>query len=183
MDSGSSCEVIYKHCFLKLKPSIRSLRVDSNTSLVGFSWEHSWPLGEVPLDITIGENLFARMEILHFVIVRYNSLHNLLLRRTVMQRMGIVVSTIHRAIKFHNPRGISIVFSTCDSNKTREEQDKLNEASQEATKSILSCVDTKERIVINGKYSEQTIIIGKQLPTSFKIKLLDLLRAYADVFA
>nr|GEU52241.1 hypothetical protein [Tanacetum cinerariifolium] len=29
MDSGSSCKVIYGHHFLKLKPSIRSLRVDS----------------------------------------------------------------------------------------------------------------------------------------------------------
>ncbi|GKE09734.1 hypothetical protein Tco_1413285, partial [Tanacetum coccineum] len=41
LDSGSSCEVIYEHCFLKLKPSIRSLRVDSNTPLVGFSGEES----------------------------------------------------------------------------------------------------------------------------------------------
>ncbi|GJR37299.1 retrovirus-related pol polyprotein from transposon TNT 1-94 [Tanacetum coccineum] len=46
MDSGSSCEVIYEHCFLKLKPSIRSLRVDSKTPLVGLSREYSWPLGE-----------------------------------------------------------------------------------------------------------------------------------------
>ena len=55
MDCGSSCEIIYEHCFLKLKPSIRSQRVDSKIPLVGFSGEHSWPLGEVPLDITIGE--------------------------------------------------------------------------------------------------------------------------------
>ncbi|GJT13144.1 reverse transcriptase domain-containing protein [Tanacetum coccineum] len=54
MDNGSSCEVIYEHCFLRLKPSIRSLRVDSKTQLVGFFGEHSWPLGEVPLEITIG---------------------------------------------------------------------------------------------------------------------------------
>nr|GEW83617.1 reverse transcriptase domain-containing protein [Tanacetum cinerariifolium] len=45
MDSGSSCKVIYEHCFLKLKPSIRSLRVDSKIPLVGFLGEHSWPLG------------------------------------------------------------------------------------------------------------------------------------------
>ncbi|GKF39719.1 hypothetical protein Tco_0119780 [Tanacetum coccineum] len=39
LDSGSSCEVIYEHCFLKLKPSIWSLRVDSKIPLVGFSGE------------------------------------------------------------------------------------------------------------------------------------------------
>nr|GEY00639.1 reverse transcriptase domain-containing protein [Tanacetum cinerariifolium] len=53
MDSESLCEVIYEHCFLELKPSIRSLRVDSKISLVGFSREHSWPIEEVPLEITI----------------------------------------------------------------------------------------------------------------------------------
>ncbi|GJR34728.1 hypothetical protein Tco_1210412 [Tanacetum coccineum] len=55
LDSESSCEVIYEHCFLKLKPSIRSLRVDSNTPLVGFLGEESWLLGEVPLEVIIGE--------------------------------------------------------------------------------------------------------------------------------
>ncbi|GJY26763.1 hypothetical protein Tco_0401489 [Tanacetum coccineum] len=46
MDSGSSCEVIYEHCFLILKPSIRALRVDFKIPLVGFSREHPWPLRE-----------------------------------------------------------------------------------------------------------------------------------------
>nr|GEV67669.1 reverse transcriptase domain-containing protein [Tanacetum cinerariifolium] len=30
-------------------------RVDSKISLIGFSEEHSWPLKEVPLEVTIGE--------------------------------------------------------------------------------------------------------------------------------
>ncbi|GJZ49181.1 hypothetical protein Tco_0603371 [Tanacetum coccineum] len=86
MDSGSSCEVIYEHCFLKLNPSIKALRVDSNIPLVGFSREHSWPLGE-------------------------------------------------------------------------------------------------EKVIVNEKHSEQMVIIGKQLPASFKKKLQDLLRSNTDVFA
>nr|GEU42506.1 reverse transcriptase domain-containing protein [Tanacetum cinerariifolium] len=48
LDGGSSCEVIYEHCFFKIKPFIRSLRVDSAIPLVGFSGEKSWPLGENP---------------------------------------------------------------------------------------------------------------------------------------
>nr|GEU47721.1 reverse transcriptase domain-containing protein [Tanacetum cinerariifolium] len=59
IDSGSLCEVIYEPCFLKLKPSIKPLRLDSKTLLVGFSVDHSWPLGEVPLEITIGEGLLT----------------------------------------------------------------------------------------------------------------------------
>ncbi|GJY32309.1 reverse transcriptase domain-containing protein [Tanacetum coccineum] len=183
IDSGSSCEVIYEHCFLKLNPSIRSLQIDSKTLLVGFSEEHSWPLGEVPLEITIGDSPYIRTEILNFVIVRSNSPYNLLLRRIAIQRMGIVVSTIHGAIKFYTPKGIGIVFSTRESDKAKEEQKKLKGISQKTLNGILSYVDAKERIVVNEKYLEQTIVIGKQLPTNFKIKLQGLLRANADVFA
>ncbi|GKG03355.1 hypothetical protein Tco_0310991, partial [Tanacetum coccineum] len=115
MDSESSCEIIYEHCFQKLKPSIKASKVDSKVPLVGFSGEHSWPIGEVPLEITIGDAPFYRTETLNFVIVRSNSPHNLVLGRTKMQKMGIVVSTIHGAIKFHTTRGISTVFSMYES--------------------------------------------------------------------
>ncbi|GKD68338.1 reverse transcriptase domain-containing protein, partial [Tanacetum coccineum] len=122
LDGGSSCEVIYEHCFLKLKPSIRSLRVDSNTPLVGFSGEQSWPLGEIPLEIMIGEGPIAVTKTLTFVIVKSDSPHNLLLGRTAMQQMGIVVSTVHGAIKFHTPRGIGTIFSEYNSQKPKEEE-------------------------------------------------------------
>nr|GEU71437.1 retrovirus-related Pol polyprotein from transposon opus [Tanacetum cinerariifolium] len=112
MDSGSSCKVIYEHCFLKLKPSIRSLRIDSKVPCVGFSGEHSWPLGEVPLEITVGESPFARTKVLNFVIITFNSSHNYLLGRTAMQRMGIAVSKIHRAIKIpHSQRSWHRIFN------------------------------------------------------------------------
>nr|GEV56615.1 reverse transcriptase domain-containing protein [Tanacetum cinerariifolium] len=88
MDNESLCEVIYEHYFLKLKPSIRSLRAESKTPLVGFFGEYSWPLGEVPLEITIGEGLLTVTKTLNFVIVRSDSPHNLLLGRTAMQQMG-----------------------------------------------------------------------------------------------
>ncbi|GJS59125.1 hypothetical protein Tco_0653909 [Tanacetum coccineum] len=39
MDTGSSCEVIYEHCFLKLKPFIQASKVDSQVPLVGFLGE------------------------------------------------------------------------------------------------------------------------------------------------
>nr|GEY66127.1 reverse transcriptase domain-containing protein [Tanacetum cinerariifolium] len=100
MDSESSCEVIYEHCFLKLKTSIRSLKVNSKISLVGFLGEHSWPLGEVPLEVTKGKSLYTRTETLNFVIVKSNSPYNLLLGRKTMQKIGIVVSAIHAAINF-----------------------------------------------------------------------------------
>ncbi|GJZ51751.1 reverse transcriptase domain-containing protein, partial [Tanacetum coccineum] len=148
MDSGNTCEVIYEHCFLKLNPSIRALRVDSKILLVGFLGEHSWPLGEVPLEVTIGENPYTKTETLNFIIVRSDSPHNLLLGRTAIQRMGIVVSTIHATIKFNT-------------NKVKEGQKKIKETIPEAKRDVLSCVDAKEKLVVNDKCAQQTGNIGK----------------------
>ncbi|GJT82744.1 reverse transcriptase domain-containing protein [Tanacetum coccineum] len=183
LDGGSSCDVIYEHCFLKLKPSIISLRVDSNTPLVGFSGEQSWPLGEIPLEVTIGEGPIAVTKTLTFIIVKSYSPHNLLLGRTAMQQIGIVVSTVHGAIKFHMPRGIGTIFSEYNSQKPKEEEDGPTNKYQGNEKNVLSCIDTEERMVINDKYPEQKITIGRQLPTRIKIRPLDLLKRYIDVFA
>ncbi|GJX29466.1 reverse transcriptase domain-containing protein [Tanacetum coccineum] len=95
MDSGSSCEIIYEHCFEKLNPTIKATKVDLKTPLVGFSGERSWSIGEVTLEITIGDSLLSRTETRNFIIVRSDSSHNMLLR------LGIVVLTIDGAIKFH----------------------------------------------------------------------------------
>ncbi|GJT14267.1 hypothetical protein Tco_0861309 [Tanacetum coccineum] len=75
------------------------------------------------------------------------------LGRTAMQKIGIVVSTIHRAIKFHTAKGIGTVFSRYKSNKIKEGMKK------------------------------KTVNIGKQLSEHFKERLRELLRSNAYVFA
>ncbi|GJW48199.1 hypothetical protein Tco_0079845, partial [Tanacetum coccineum] len=156
MDRGSSCEVIYEHRFMKLKSSIRASKVYSKVPLIRFLGEKSWSVGKIPLEITIGDAPLTRKETLNFVIVKSDSPYNMLLGRTAMQKMGIVVSTIHGAIKFHTTKRIGTVFSTHESDKVKEGM---------------------------KKYPEQTITIGKQLPEHFKGRLRDLLRANVDVFA
>nr|GEU57179.1 reverse transcriptase domain-containing protein [Tanacetum cinerariifolium] len=88
MDSGRSCEVIYEHYFEKLNSTIKAFKVDLKTPLVGFSGERSWSVGEIPLEITIGEAPLSRTETLNFVIVRSDSSHNMLLGRIAMQKWG-----------------------------------------------------------------------------------------------
>nr|GEZ70457.1 hypothetical protein [Tanacetum cinerariifolium] len=163
--------------------NVGSLRVDLKIPIVSFSGEHSWPLGEVPLDITIREGSLTSTKVLNFVIVRSDSTNNLLLGRTTMQQMGIIVSTIHEAIKFHTPRGIGIILSEYNPYRTDKGQEETNKTSKEGMKDILSCVDVEKRIIINNQYLEQIIAIGRQLSTNTKIKLQDLLKANADFFA
>ncbi|GKD59724.1 hypothetical protein Tco_1297233 [Tanacetum coccineum] len=122
MDSDSSCEVIYGHCFLKLKPYIQASKVDSQVL-------------------------------------------------TVMQKIGMVVSMIYEAVKLHTTQGIRTVFSTHESDKI-EGVKKVRETSSSNTKGVLSCTDAKEKIIVNSKYPEQTITIGKQLPEHFKERII-----------
>ncbi|GJV69367.1 hypothetical protein Tco_1484876 [Tanacetum coccineum] len=146
MDSGSSCKVIYEHCFLKLKPSIQASKVDLQVPLVGFLGEKSWAIREVLLEITIGNCSLYMSEISTSVIV-----------------------------------GIRTVFSTHESGKT-EGVKKVRETFPTNTEVVLSCIDSEEKIIVNNKYPEQTVTIGKQLPEHFKEGLRNLLRTNTDVF-
>ncbi|GJR20217.1 hypothetical protein Tco_0968744 [Tanacetum coccineum] len=91
--------------------------------------------------------------------------------RTTMQKMGIVVSTIHGAIKFHTAKGIGTVFSTYESDKIKEVIKNARETPPASTKGVLSCTKVEEKVFINDRYPEQTVTIGKQLPEHFKERL------------
>ncbi|GKC99656.1 reverse transcriptase domain-containing protein, partial [Tanacetum coccineum] len=180
MDSESSCEIIYEHCFKKLNPTIKSTKVDLKTPLVGFSGERSWSIGEVPLKITIGDSPLSRTKIINFVIVRSDSSDNMLLGRTAMQRMGIIVSIIHGAIKFHTKKGIRTVLLVGKTDEGTKRVIKILATNEER---VLSCVNAEEKIIINDKYPDQTVTIGKQLPEHFKKELQNHLKSNANVFA
>ncbi|GKC46123.1 hypothetical protein Tco_1063845 [Tanacetum coccineum] len=147
MDSGSTCEVIYENWF---------------------SGKRSWSVGEVLLEITIGEHPLSRTETLNFIIVKSDSPHNMLLGRTAMQKMGIVVSTIHGAIKFHTKKGVGTILSVGEAG---EEAKKARRTLTISKERIPSYDDTEEKIVVNDKYLEQMVTIGKQLPEHFKKEL------------
>ncbi|GKF02543.1 reverse transcriptase domain-containing protein, partial [Tanacetum coccineum] len=100
-----------------------------------------------------------------------------------MQRIGIVVSTIHGALKFHTPKGIGTVLSTYEPPKRHKRKKKSKATCSAIAKNVLSCEYAEERIVFNTKYQEQTIVIGKQLPTNIKEKLQKILIANVNVFA
>ncbi|GJT48349.1 reverse transcriptase domain-containing protein [Tanacetum coccineum] len=168
MDSGSTCEVIYEHCFEKLNPTIKATRVNMKTSLVGFSGKCSWSVGEVPLEITIGEHPLSRTDSLNFVIVKSDSPHNMMLGRTAMQKIGIMVSTIRGAKKFHTKKGFGTVLSVGEAGEETKKAERTLTISKER---IPSCDDTEEKIIVNDKYLEQMVTIGKQLPEHFKKEL------------
>nr|GFB94877.1 reverse transcriptase domain-containing protein [Tanacetum cinerariifolium] len=58
LDDGSLMEILYEHCFNRLRAEIKSQMVSATTSLTGFSGETIWPLGQLRLlEVAIGETL------------------------------------------------------------------------------------------------------------------------------
>ncbi|GJX81533.1 reverse transcriptase domain-containing protein [Tanacetum coccineum] len=122
--------------------------------LIGFSREKSWSIGKIPLEITIGDPRFTRKETLNFVIVKFDSPYNMLLLRIAMQKMEIVVSTIHGAIKFDTTRGIGTVFSTHESDKVREGMNKVRETPQQMKKGCSAVLRQKKKWSLITKISK-----------------------------
>nr|GEU67667.1 reverse transcriptase domain-containing protein [Tanacetum cinerariifolium] len=60
---------------------------------------------------------------------------------------------------------------------------RLRESLTEAPLEVSECVNTEEKVIINQRYPEQAIVIGRQLTTHFKKELLKLLKDNADIFA
>nr|GEZ00699.1 reverse transcriptase domain-containing protein [Tanacetum cinerariifolium] len=136
--------------------------------LIGFSGKRSWSVREVPLEIIIGEHPLSRIEILNFVIRKSDSPHNMLLGRTAMQKIGIVVSTSHRAIKFHTKKGVETILSV---GEAREETKKARRTLTISKERIPSCDDTKEKIVVSDKYPEQMGVKANPLNIKAVIEL------------
>ncbi|GKB42563.1 reverse transcriptase domain-containing protein [Tanacetum coccineum] len=76
VDGGSSMEVLYEHCFNRLRPEIKSQMVPATTSLTGFSGETIWPLGQLRLLVTIGDAKHFTKVWMNFMIVRSPSPYN-----------------------------------------------------------------------------------------------------------
>nr|GEV16135.1 reverse transcriptase domain-containing protein [Tanacetum cinerariifolium] len=65
IDGGSSMEILYEHCFNRLRLEIKSQIVPATTSLTGFSGETTWPLGQLRLLVTIGDVTHSTKAELH----------------------------------------------------------------------------------------------------------------------
>ncbi|GKF54405.1 hypothetical protein Tco_0161315 [Tanacetum coccineum] len=82
----------------------------------------------------------------------------MLFGRTAIAELGMIPSTMHSAVL-------------------------LKESLPEASLMVSECVNLEEKMIVNQKHPEQTMIIERQLPTQLKQKLVKLLRDNADIFA
>nr|GEY16769.1 reverse transcriptase domain-containing protein [Tanacetum cinerariifolium] len=96
VDSGSSSEIMYEHCFRNLSVNIGLRLRRCRAPLIGFSGETYHPLGIIDLRVTMGEAERNKTVLMEFVIINA-------VRRTTLGEVG---STIHSMIKFPTNQGI-----------------------------------------------------------------------------
>ncbi|GJW62961.1 reverse transcriptase domain-containing protein [Tanacetum coccineum] len=112
VDGGSSMEILYEHCFNRLRPEIKSQMVPATTSLTGFSGETIWPLGQLRLLVTIGDAEHFTKAWMNFMIVRSPSPYNGIIGRPGIREIQAVPSTAHGMLKFPVDGGVVTIRST-----------------------------------------------------------------------
>nr|GFD25043.1 reverse transcriptase domain-containing protein [Tanacetum cinerariifolium] len=112
IDGGSSMEILYEHCFYRLRPEIKSQMVPATTSLTGFSGETIWPLGQSRLLVIIGDAAHSTKAWMNFMIVKSLSPYNGIIGRPRLKAIQPVLSTVHGMLKFPVEGGIVTIFKT-----------------------------------------------------------------------
>ncbi|XP_071695073.1 uncharacterized protein [Rutidosis leptorrhynchoides] len=136
---------------------IKRLHVDTSC---GFSGESAWPIGIIELELELVDD----------------DNKELVRRRTTLQKLAAIPSTVHGLIKFPKPLGIATIRSeTQDASIAAIEQ---AEQQPSETVQIRSCM-----IIPNSRDPEQKIKIGGGLSDETKFKLRNILASNTDVFA
>ncbi|GJW12389.1 hypothetical protein Tco_1578216 [Tanacetum coccineum] len=112
VDGGSSTEIIYEHCFNQLPAATKEQMTPPIQPITSFSGEAIWPLGQIKLQITIGDMEHATTSWMTFLVVRSHSPYNAILRRPGLAAINAVPSIAHGAIKFPVVGGIVTIYTT-----------------------------------------------------------------------
>nr|GEV16382.1 hypothetical protein [Tanacetum cinerariifolium] len=112
INGGSSIEILYEHCFNRLRLETNSQMVPATTSLTGFSGETIWPLGQLRLLVTIGDATHSTKAWMNFMVVKSMSPYNGIIGRLGLKAIQAVPSTVHGMLKFPVEGGIVTIRST-----------------------------------------------------------------------
>ncbi|GJV35680.1 hypothetical protein Tco_1408157 [Tanacetum coccineum] len=134
--------------------------VPAATSLVGFSGEIKWPLGQITLLVKVGDDEHSTSTWMDFMVVRSTSLYNGIIGRPGLQKMKAVPSTTHGMIKFPvmggtlTLRSSKIIPIECATVSEPEDQPPpVNKVEEERIK-----------VAINPEHTEQIVRIGLLIP-------------------
>ncbi|GJZ62478.1 reverse transcriptase domain-containing protein [Tanacetum coccineum] len=179
VDSESALEILYEHCFSRLRPEIKNQLMLATTPLIGFSGEIIWLIGKIQLLVTIGDEEHSALAWMNFVVVRSPSPYNGIIGRPGVRKLHAVPSIVYKMLKIPVEGGVITLKS---SRLVPLECVMVFEpkGTPSATKPI-----TEERIkvAINPEYPKQIVMIGSTLTKEGRNKLCGLLQHNLDIFS
>nr|GEY07983.1 hypothetical protein [Tanacetum cinerariifolium] len=178
VDGGSSMEILYEHCFNRLRSEIKSQMVLATTSLTGFSSETIWPLGQLRLLVIIGDTNHSTRAWMNFMIVRSLSPYNGIIERPGIREIQAVSSTVHGMLKFPVEGGIVTIPSTVL-------------IPTECTSVITSSAVSREektrpanfKVALHPDFPDQEVAIEGMLSDKGRTELCSILKKNLDIFA
>ncbi|GJS43964.1 reverse transcriptase domain-containing protein [Tanacetum coccineum] len=153
--------------------------VPATTSLVGFSGEIKWPLGQITLLVKIGDDEHSTSAWMDFMVVRSTSSHNRIIERPGLRKIQAVPSTTHEMIKFPVTGGIL----TLRSSKVIPIECAMVSGPEDRPLPVSKVKEERVKVAINPEYPEQTVMVGSNLTEETRVKLCNLLQRSLDVFA
>ncbi|GKB67067.1 reverse transcriptase domain-containing protein, partial [Tanacetum coccineum] len=107
VDGGSASEILYEHCFNRLRPEIRKQLIPATTPLIGFSGEIIWLIGQIQLLVKIGDEEHSASAWMNFMVVRSSSPYNGIIGRPEVRKLQEVPSTAHGMLKILKPANMT----------------------------------------------------------------------------
>ncbi|GKC80379.1 reverse transcriptase domain-containing protein [Tanacetum coccineum] len=178
VDGGSASEILYEHCFSRIRLEIKNQLVPATTPLIGFSGEIIWPIGQIQLLVTIGDEEHSASAWMNFLVVRSPSPYNGIIGRPKVRKLHAVPSTAHGMLEILVERGVITLKS---SRLVPLECAMVSgpEGTPLATKPI---TEERVKVMINQEYLEQTVMIVSTLTEEGRNKLCGLLQRNLDIF-
>nr|GEY12870.1 reverse transcriptase domain-containing protein [Tanacetum cinerariifolium] len=176
IDGGSSMEILYEHCFNRLRPELKNQMVPATTSLTGFSDETIWPLGQLRLLVTIGDVTHSTKAWMNFMVVKSMSPYNGIIGRPGLKAIQAVPSTVHGMLKFPVEGGITIRSTILIPTECASVTTSVTPI-EERTRS------TNFTVALHPDFPDQEVVIGGSLSDKGRTELCSVLKKNLDIFA
>lgn len=116
LDNSSSADILYMKAFEHMGFSRNMLQL-VNCPFLGFAGDRIYPVGTIPLLVTMGSAPNQITTMVKFLVDDYPSTYHAIIRCTTLNNMKAVTSTYHLKIKFSADDGVGEVkedlITTC----------------------------------------------------------------------
>ncbi|GKA84145.1 reverse transcriptase domain-containing protein [Tanacetum coccineum] len=138
-----------------------------------------WPIGQIQLLVTIGDEEHSASAWMNFVVVRSPSPYNGIIGRPGVRKLHAVPSTAHGMLKIPVTKGVI----TLKSSRLVPLECAMVSGPEGTLPAINPIVEERIKVAINPEYPEQTVMIGSTLTEEGRNKLCGLLQRNLDIFA